>query len=170
VLWLPSADAEAKSRLLAAASAHGVAAERLVFAAYLPSADEHLARLPLADVFLDTLPYNAHATANDALWMGVPVLTQSGGTFAGRVAASLLHALDVPELIAKTAEEYETLALRLARDRNALSRLREKLARNRAAAPLFDTTRYCRDLETAFWEIWERHQRLKAPAHFSVAG
>jgi len=102
----------------------------------------------LADLFLDTLPYNAHATACDALWAGLPVLTRRGGAFAGRVAASLLHNVGLPELITETAEDYEALALALARNPARLKALRDKLAANRATAPLFDTPGLARDLET----------------------
>jgi predicted O-linked N-acetylglucosamine transferase (SPINDLY family) len=110
----------------------------------------HLARHRLADLFLDTLPYNAHATACDALWAGLPVLTQRGSAFAGRVGASLLTAAGLAELIAENAQEYESLALALARDPMRLKGLRDRLAANRATAPLFDTPRLARDLEALY--------------------
>ena len=119
------------------AASRGVAPARLVFAERLSAAD--LARQRLADLFLDTLPYNAHTTASDALWAGLPVLTRLGETFAGRVAASLLKAVGLDELIAHSSEEYEALALKLARDASYLASIKEKLARNRVTAPLFDT-------------------------------
>jgi protein O-GlcNAc transferase len=114
------------------------------------------------------LPYNAHATACDALWAGVPVLTCTGEAFAARVAASLLNAVGLPELITANLGEYEALALKLATDRAMLGDLRAKLARNRATAPLFDTDRYCRHLKRAYVAMWERYQRGEAPAGFAV--
>jgi predicted O-linked N-acetylglucosamine transferase (SPINDLY family) len=126
--------------------------QRLIFAA-AAQLNVHLARHQLADLFLDTLPYNAHATACDALWAGLPVLTLKGTAFAGRVAASLLTAAGLPELIAETAEAYEALALSLAQNPARLAALREKLAANRASAPLFDTVRFARNLEMAYAQM-----------------
>jgi predicted O-linked N-acetylglucosamine transferase (SPINDLY family) len=152
VLWLKQAGDKAKSNLRQAAQDRGVAPDRLVFAQ--PAALEvHLARHQLADLFLDTQPYNAHATACDALWAGLPVLTLRGTAFAGRVAASLLTAAGLPELIAETAQDYETLALALAQDPAQLTVLGDKLAANRATAPLFDTQRLARDVEAAYLEM-----------------
>jgi predicted O-linked N-acetylglucosamine transferase (SPINDLY family) len=159
VLWLSEPNAAAKSNLRREAETRGVSPERLVFAPFLPTLDDHLARLKLADLFLDTLPYNAHTTASDALKMGVPVLTVPGETFAGRVAASLLQAVGLPELIAPSRSEYEALALKLAREPEALNRLRTKLARARETSPLFDTARYTRHLEAAFTVMHERLQQ-----------
>jgi predicted O-linked N-acetylglucosamine transferase (SPINDLY family) len=152
VLWLKQAGGKAKDNLLAAAGARGVEPSRLIFAAPAPL-DVHLARHQLADLFLDTLPYNAHATACDALWAGLPVLTCKGSAYAGRVAASLLTAAGLPELITETAEDYEQLALALARDPAKLRLLRERLAANRATAPLFDTPRLARDLEEVYRQM-----------------
>jgi predicted O-linked N-acetylglucosamine transferase (SPINDLY family) len=121
----------------------------LIFAPPAPL-DVHLVRHRLADLFLDTLPYNAHATACDALWAGLPVLTRRGTAYAGRVAASLLTAAGLPELITESAQEYEQLALALARNPARLRALRERLDTNRATAPLFDTPRLARDLEAAY--------------------
>ena len=149
------------------ASARGVAPERLVFARRCAPAD-HLARQRLADLFLDTLPYNAHTTCSDALWAGLPVVTVLGGCFAGRVAGSLLAALGVPVLIARSLEEYEALALRLARDRGALAAVREKVVRHRDTYPLFDTARFTRNLEAAYVAMWERYQRGERPRTFAV--
>jgi protein O-GlcNAc transferase len=149
VLWLKQAGEAARANLQQAAQGHGVDPKRLVFAAGAPL-DAHLARHQLADLFLDTLPYNAHATACDALWAGLPVLTCRGTAFAGRVAASLLTAAGLPELITESAADYEALALALVRDPTRLSALREKLASARATAPLFDTPRLARDLEAAY--------------------
>jgi predicted O-linked N-acetylglucosamine transferase (SPINDLY family) len=147
VLWLKQAGEKTKANLKQAAADQGVDPDRLVFAKPAPL-DVHLARHQLADLFLDTQPYNAHATACDALWAGLPVLTRRGSAFAGRVAASLLAAAGMPELIAETAQDYEALALALARDPARLKALRDKLAMGRATAPLFDTPRLTRDLET----------------------
>src|SRR6185436_15239040 len=126
-------------------------------------------RQRLADLFLDTLPYNAHTTCSDALWVGLPVLTVLGSCFAGRVAASLLSALGVPELVAGSLEEYEALALKLARDRSALAAIREKVARHRDTHPLFDTVLFTRNLEAAYVTMWERHQHGEAPRTFAVS-
>jgi predicted O-linked N-acetylglucosamine transferase (SPINDLY family) len=169
VLWLPEPPAETRANLAAAARAHGIAPERLVFAPFTATADDHLARLQLADLFLDTWPYNAHATASDALWMGVPVVTMAGKSFAARVAASLLHALHMPELVTDTPAGYEATALRLAQQPKLLLELRERLKRHRAGAPLFDTGRYTAHLEQAYEMMWQRWRREEPPADFTVA-
>jgi len=152
VLWLKQAGDKTKSNLRQAAKERGVDAERLIFAPPAPL-EVHLARHQLAGLFLDTLPYNAHATASDALWAGLPLVTQRGSAYAGRVATSLLTAAGVPELIAQTAEDYESLALALARDPARLGALREKLIVNRTSAPLFDTPRLARNLEALYREM-----------------
>lgn len=167
VLWLLQDNPAVVRNLSREASARGVSPERLVFARRCLPAD-HLARQRLADLFLDTLPYNAHTTCSDALWVGLPVVTALGGNFAGRVAASLLSALGVPELIAHTLDEYEALALNLARDRSALAAVRDKVLRNRDTHPLFDTIRFTRNLEAAYVTMWERYQRGAHPQTFSV--
>jgi len=167
VLWLLQDNQVVARNLSREAIARGVAPERLVFARRcLPA--EHLARQRLADLFLDTLPYNAHTTCSDALWAGLPVVTVLGGCFAGRVAASLLSALGVPELIGRSLEEYEALALKLARDRTALAAIRDKVVRNRDTYPLFDTARFTRNLEAAYISMWERYQRGERPQTFAV--
>jgi protein O-GlcNAc transferase len=166
VLWLSQANHLAVRTLRREAEARGVSGDRLFFAPFVAAPEEHLARLRLADVFLDTLPYNAHATACDALWAGVPVVTQTGHSFAGRVGSSLLIAIGLPELIAQSDAEYEAIALRLARDPAALAAVREKLARHRHTHPLFDTARFTRNLESAYIAMWERHRRGEAPASF----
>jgi predicted O-linked N-acetylglucosamine transferase (SPINDLY family) len=127
----------------------GIDPARLVFADNV-ALDVHLARHALADLFLDTQPYGAHATAADALWAGLPVLTQLGETFAGRVGASLLTAAGLPELVARSAQEYESIALALARDPARLKAIRDRLIANRATAPLFDMARFTRSLEAAY--------------------
>ena len=129
---------------------------------------DHLARHRLADLFLDTLPCNAHTTATDALWVGLPVLTCAGTTFVGRVCASLLNAIALPEMIAGSLDAYEALALKLATDAKALAAVKEKVARNRDSQPLFDNDRFRRHFEAAFISMHERHQRGEAPASFSV--
>ena len=156
VLWLSDTNAAATDNLRKRAVAEGVDPGRLVFAGRLPSAADHLARHRLADLFLDTLPYNAHTTASDALWAGLPVLTQIGGTFAGRVAASLLTAIDLPELITTTAEQFENMAIELATRPEMLAALKGKLAQNRSTKPLFDTRSYARHLESAYATMHRR--------------
>jgi hypothetical protein len=149
VLWLLEANMEARDNLLREAQARGIEAKRIVFA---PKADiaSHLARLSLADLVLDTLPYNAHTTASDALWVGVPVVTCPGSTFAARVAASLLTAVGVTDTIAKSLDEYEAIALRLAQDAAARRALRERLVASRMSSPLFDAAGFARDLEALY--------------------
>jgi predicted O-linked N-acetylglucosamine transferase (SPINDLY family) len=120
-------------------------------------------------LFLDTLPYNAHTTASDALWAGLPVLTCRGRAFAGRVAASLLTAVGLSELVTQSLDEYESLALRLATDPPLLRGFRQRLERNRLEFPLFDTDRFCRHIETAYATMWEVWQRGEKPRSFGVA-
>ena len=168
VLWLAQTGEPARSNLRREAAVRGVAAERLVFADYLPSPADHLARLRLADIFLDTFPHNAHATASDALWAGLPVLTCAGGTFAGRVAASLFTAIGLPELVAHSLAEYEAAALHLAQDPQRLAVIRRTLAENRATAPLFDTARFTRNLEATYRAMWTRAEAGLRPEAFAV--
>ncbi|HEX5280131.1 MAG TPA: tetratricopeptide repeat protein [Micropepsaceae bacterium] len=163
VLWLMENNANAVANLRTQAQGHGIAPDRLIFARPAPL-DQHLARLRLADLVLDTLPYGAHTTASDALWAGVPVLTLIGNSFAGRVAASLLTAIGLPQMITRSPAEFEALALRLFRDRKLLDEIWQELARNRTTAPLFDTERAARNLERAYVEMWQRHRRGEPPA------
>jgi predicted O-linked N-acetylglucosamine transferase (SPINDLY family) len=156
VLWLLEGNGSAAANLRKEAAASGVNPERLVFAKRM-SLPDHLARHRLADLFLDTLPYNAHTTASDALWAGLPVLTQIGETFAGRVAASLLTAIGLPELIVSTPQAYEDLAIELANNPAKLACIKEKLANNRLKTPLFDTKLFTRHLETAYTAMYERY-------------
>ncbi|MCK7495385.1 MAG: tetratricopeptide repeat protein [Comamonadaceae bacterium] len=158
VLWLFETTAVASCNLRREAERRGVAGDRLVFAPYRRAA-VHLARHRLADLVLDTLPYNAHTTGSDALWVGVPIVTCRGRAFAGRVGASLLHAVGLPELVAESLAGYETLAHTLATDRAALAAVRAKLARLRAGCALFDTARFTRNLEAAFAGMWARHEQ-----------
>lgn len=168
VLWLSEHNAIAVNNLRKEAAAAGVEPDRLVFAKRLASSADHLARHRLADLFLDTLPYNAHTTASDALWAGLPVLTQIGETFAGRVAASLLNAVGLPELIAETGEQFESMAVELATTPERLSAIRHKLAQNRATKPLFDTKLYTRHLESAYAAMYSRGQNGLLPDHIHV--
>jgi predicted O-linked N-acetylglucosamine transferase (SPINDLY family) len=167
VLWLLDDNADARGNLLREAQARGLAAERLVFAPRV-TPEDHLARHRLADLFLDTQPCTAHTTASDALWAGLPLVTVLGTSFAGRVAASLLHAVGLPELIAASLDDYEALALRLARDAPALAALRATLGRNRETCALFDTARFTRHLETAFARMRASQRRGEPPADFAV--
>ncbi|MBY0575518.1 MAG: tetratricopeptide repeat protein [Gallionellaceae bacterium] len=167
VLWLLEGNATAAANLSKEAELRGVNAARLVFAKRMPIA-EHLARHRLADLFLDTLPCNAHTTASDALWAGLPVLTCLGETFAGRVAASLLNAIHLPELITPTPEAYEALAIELAENHGKLSELKQQLANNRLATPLFDTQLFTRHIEAAYTAMYERYQAGLAPEHIHV--
>jgi predicted O-linked N-acetylglucosamine transferase (SPINDLY family) len=167
VLWLYEDSAVAAKNLLNIAVASGISSERLIFArnAKLP---EHLARHRLADLFLDTLPCNAHTTASDALWAGLPILTCRGSTFTGRVAASLLDAIGLPELITENLAQYEALAVELARAPSRLWAIRAKLKNNRDTHPLFDTRRFRGHIESAYITMWERYQRGEPPAGFEV--
>jgi predicted O-linked N-acetylglucosamine transferase (SPINDLY family) len=166
VLWLLRDTGAAEQNLRTQAQARAIAPARLVFADRT-KLDAHLARHRLADLFLDTLPYGAHTTASDALWAGLPVLTCRGKSFAGRVAASLLQAVGLPELICENLAEYEKLAAELAADTSRLAELRQRLARNRAAAPLFDTDRYRRHIEAAYQKMWDLRQ-AGAPQSFAI--
>jgi predicted O-linked N-acetylglucosamine transferase (SPINDLY family) len=167
VLWLIEDSANAVSNLKREASASGIDPGRLVFAERMPLAD-HLARHRLADLFLDTLPYNAHTTASDALWAGLPVLTRIGGTFPGRVAASLLQAIGLPELITSTQEAYQRLAIELAADSQKLAAIKHKLASSQLAKPLFDTRLLTRRVEAAYEEMYTRLQLGLAPDHIFI--
>jgi predicted O-linked N-acetylglucosamine transferase (SPINDLY family) len=168
VLWLSDANPLARANLAREAAARGVAPERLVFAPRRPM-PEHLARHRLADLFLDTLPYNAHVTTCDALWAGLPVLTCAGNTFAGRVAGSLLRAIGLDELITTSLDEYEGLALHLAREPHLLGQLRARLAENRQTHPLFDTARFTRNLDAAYTRMWETWKAGRQPTTFAVS-
>jgi protein O-GlcNAc transferase len=167
VLWLLESYPSAMENLRNEAKARGIAPERLIFAPRLPPAD-HLSRHRQADLFLDTLPYNAHTTASDALWAGVPVVTCRGETFAGRVAASLLKAIGLPDLITTSLADYQTLALKLACEPSLLASIKAKLARNRDTQPLFDTARFTRHIESAYTTMWQRYQNGEAPQAFAV--
>jgi predicted O-linked N-acetylglucosamine transferase (SPINDLY family) len=168
VLWLSSAEAVAVTNLCREAEQSGVSAERLVFAPRVADMSEHLARQRQADLFLDTLPYNAHTTANEALWVGLPVLTRIGNAFHGRVVASLLRAVGLSELITSSAEDYEARAIELANNPARLSAFRQRLESNRLVAPLFDTKRFTRHIEVAYAAMHERYQAGLEPDHIVV--
>jgi predicted O-linked N-acetylglucosamine transferase (SPINDLY family) len=167
VLWLLRSNPAAERNLRQEAERRGVSGSRLIFAPVLAHAD-HLARLRLADLFLDTLPCGAHTSASDALWAGLPVLTCWGGTFAGRVASSLLNAIGLPELVTESLDEYEARSLALAHDRALLADIKAKLARNRETHPLFDTVRFTRHLEAAYTRMVDGHRSGEPPAAFAV--
>jgi predicted O-linked N-acetylglucosamine transferase (SPINDLY family) len=167
VLWLAVLNATARDNLRREAASRGVQPHRLVFAPEL-AYNEHLARLQLADLFLDTLPYNAGATASDALWAGVPIVTCTGDSFASRMAGSLLRVAGMPQLVTGNLEDYQTLALQLARAPALLAETRKRLAQFRLESPLFNTERFCRHLEKAYISMWERHQSGEPAASISV--
>lgn len=160
VLWLLEDNPIAARNLCREAQARGISADRLVFASRVPM-DQHLARQRMADLFLDTLPYNAHTTASDALWVGLPVLTCSGQSFASRVAASLLHAVGLPELVTQTQSAFEARAIELARDVVQLRSIRDKLEEQGPQSPLFNARLFARHIESAYTTMVERaHQGL----------
>ncbi len=167
VLWLLDNNQEMKENLRHQAYNRGINPDRLVFAPKqkLP---EHLARHQLADLFLDNLPCNAHTTASDALWAGLPVLTCAGRSFAARVAGSLLQAIGLPELVTDNLEDYEALALKLATQPDVLHHIKEKLRQNRLITPLFDTDRFRRHIEAAYLEMWSLWQGGEEPRAFAV--
>lgn len=168
VLWLSDGSQIVKDNLCKEATARGVDPARLVFARRLDSMAEHLARYRLADLFIDTVPYNAHATACDALWAGVPVLTCVGESFASRVAASLLTAIEMPELITSSQEDYEALAIELATNSERLNQLKQKLNKNRLNTPLFNTALLTKNVESAYVAMHERALAGKLPKHISI--
>jgi len=157
VLWLFQDNPWAVENLKQEAIKHGIDPSRLVFAERMPSS-EHLARHRMADLFLDTFPYNAHTTASDALWAGLPVLTLMGQSFASRVAASLLNAIGLPELMTSTPQAYEALATDLASNPEKLTSIKAKLNSNRLTSPLFDTPQFTKDLEQAYVKIYQDYQ------------
>ncbi len=167
VLWQMQGNNLFPGNLRRAAAAAGVAPERLVFAPNLPL-EQHLGRLRHADLCLDTFPCNGHTTTSDALWAGVPVVTLRGDAFVTRVAASLLTAMGLPELVTENLADYEALILALARDPSRLAATRDKLAANRLTMPLFDSERFTRNLEVAFVRMWERHVQGLPPQGFAV--
>ena len=156
VLWLLKSNKWAEQNLKGQAETHGVSAERIIFAERVPQA-EHLARQRLADLFLDTFNYNAHTTASDALWAGLPLVTKLGKGFAARVAGSLLNAVGLPELSTETEQDYEALILKLATNPTKLAEIKEKLANNRLTQPLFNTELYTKQLEEGYQQAYQNH-------------
>lgn len=167
VLWLLADNPSAIRNLQHEAQVRGVDPGRLIFGSRLPQS-EHLARHRHADLFLDTLPCNAHTTTSDALWAGLPVLTLPGASFAARVSASLLHAIGVPELVAHSPAHYEATAIELATQPERLLALREKIATNRASTPLYDTVSFTRHLEQAYVQMHTRRLEGASPAHLRI--
>lgn len=167
VLWLIEDNPLVSVNLKSEALKRGVSPDRIIFASRLPLPD-HLARHRLADLFLDTLPYNAHTTASDALWSSLPVLTCVGETFPGRVASSLLHAIDIPELVTYTQEEYVNLAIRLAKNPEKLKSIKNRLDSNRLTKPLFDTKLFTKNLEALYRKMYERNQSNLTLDHISI--
>jgi predicted O-linked N-acetylglucosamine transferase (SPINDLY family) len=167
VLWLIADNASVEANLRTEAMQRGVDTDRVLFAPRL-AYPEHLTRLQCADLFLDTFPFNGGATASDALWAGVPVVTCSGQAFSSRMAGSLLHAIGLPDLVTQNLQEYEELTLRLCTNPIQLAHVRTRLARNRASWPLFDTDRFRKHLESAYLTMWQRHEQGEPPASFAV--
>ena len=167
VLWLFENNATTTENLKKEAMKFGINEDRLVFATHMP-VEEHLNRIKQADLFIDTLPYNAHTTTSDALRMGLPVLTCMGNSFASRVAASLLNAINLPELITTTQEQYESLAIELATHPKQLKIIKDKLANNLSTAPLYDTPLFTRHLESAYLTMYDRYQQGLEPDHIYV--
>jgi protein O-GlcNAc transferase len=167
LLWLIGTNPTAEGNLRREAKKRGISADRLIFAPRVPLAD-HLARSSLADLFLDTAPYNAHTTGSDALWAGVPLVTCIGSTFASRVGASLLKAIGLDDLITSSLQDYEALAYRLANDTSTLRAYREQLERNHITHPLFDADRFTCHIEAAYTAMWHRYQKGMAPKAFGV--
>jgi predicted O-linked N-acetylglucosamine transferase (SPINDLY family) len=167
ILWLLEDNPWAGDNLKKEATNRGIDSRRLIFAKRLPLS-EHLSRHRQADLFLDTIPYGAHTTASDALWSGLPVLTLIGQSFAGRVAASLLNAIGLPELITNTQEEYEALAIELAMKPKKLADIKLKLVKNRLSTPLFDAPLFTKDLEAAYIRMFEGYQADLLPDHISI--
>ena len=167
VLWLFEDNSTAATNLRKEAQRRGLDPARLVFAKRM-DLPEHLARHSLADLFLDTLPYNAHTTASDALWAGLPVLTRMGESFASRVAGSLLHAIGLPELVTESEEDYEALAVELGTNPVKLKAIKAKLEKNRLTTPLFDTPLFAKHIEAAYTKMYERYQADLPPDHIYV--
>jgi predicted O-linked N-acetylglucosamine transferase (SPINDLY family) len=167
VLWLLVRSPETRQNLSAAAVNAGIDNQRLIFADSLPK-EEHLARIQLADLALDTLTVNGHTTTSDCLWVNLPVVTVKGLHFPSRVSASLLKAVGLPALVCGSVADYEDLAVTLAQDPQQLFRIKCLLGENKKRAALFDTQRTVRNLETAYLRMWDRHIQGLAPVSFSV--
>ena len=168
VLWLPEANSTAVNNLIKEAIKNGVDENRLIFAPRLTLKEDHLNRIQLADLFIDTLPYNAHTTASDSLRMGLPVLTCIGNSFASRVAASLLNAVNLPELITTTQEQYESFAIELATKPEKLNKIKDRLVNNLPTTPLYNTSLFAQHLESAYLKMYEKYQQGLDPEHIYV--
>ena len=169
VLWLFKKNPSAEKNLLKEAHTRGIDPNRLIFADRTAHHSDYLARFRAADLFLDTFNYNAHTTASDALWAGLPVLTKIGEGFAARVAGSLLNAIDLPELITTTKEAYEILALDLATNPQKLQAIKDKLLANRDTKPLFDTALFTQHLEEAYRKIYDLYYEGAKPEHIVIS-
>ena len=167
VLFLFADNQIIENNLRSEAEIRGISSNRIIFCKFLPP-PEYLARFKICDLFLDTFPYNAGTTASDALWAGLPVLTLIGQSFASRVAASLLYAIGLPELVTTTQSEYESLAINLATDTKKLANIKKILSKNRLNTPLFDTPLFTRHIENAYCQIYERHQANLSPDHIYI--
>ena len=167
VLWIYAPDADTQANLAREALAHGVEPGKLVFAGHEEQSKD-IQRYALADLFVDTLYYNAHTTCSDALWAGLPVVTCAGQTFASRVAGSILYAAGLPELVTTSLDEYEALVLKLARDKALLTGIRRKLAGSIATSALFDSKAFCGNLEEAYGRMVKMHLEGQAPQHFDL--
>jgi protein O-GlcNAc transferase len=167
VLWLLASHPQARNNLKSLAQKNNIDPQRIIFADHMKHGD-HLARLSHADLFLDTLPYNAHTTASDALWAGLPLLTQMGQSFHSRVAASLLNAMGAPELIVETAEDYKNLAITLANDQGKYAAIRRKIAQNKMSAPLFNTPLYVQNIENAYLNMIEQYNSGTEFTHINL--
>ena len=167
ILWVLESNAAALANMRRQSAAQGIDPARLVSAPLAPP-EQHLGRMRAADLFLDTWPYNAHTSASDALWSGLPVVTYAGDTFASRVAGSLLRALGVPELVADSVQGYERVALQLASRPLEMAAMRRKVEACRDTGALFDTPGFTRSLETAYAAMWERYSAGQAPAAINI--
>jgi protein O-GlcNAc transferase len=168
VLWVTESNPAVSRNLAIEAKSRGIAPERIVFSRRTETYSDYMARFRLADLFLDTLPFNAGATASDALWAGLPLLTCSGEPYTARMAGSVLYAIGLPELVTQTLADYEAMALKLARDPVLLASIKARLARNRDTYPLFDAARFTRHIEAAYVEMSERARRGERPESFAV--
>lgn len=168
VLWLSTPPDEVRRRLVEEATRCGIGAERLIFAPKVAAVEDHLARQRAADLLLDVMPYNAHSTAAEALWVGLPVLTMTGESFAGRVATSLLHAVGLGELATDSLSRYEELAVDLAHDSGRLGELRRHLDAVRQTSPLFRSDRQVRALEAACLRMAEIARAGEGPCSFDL--
>jgi predicted O-linked N-acetylglucosamine transferase (SPINDLY family) len=168
VLWLLEYYAPVSLSLRREAEARGISGDRLVFATMKPL-PQHLARYRIADIALDTFPYNSHTTASDSLWAGCPLVTLAGESFASRVAGSLLHGVGLPELVTTSLADYERLAVRLGTQPRERAAIRAKLAANRDRCALFDTPRFVAHLEAAYERMWAIHAAGEPPRHIDVA-